>query len=63
MHGKRVKAAYNILCCEGSVDQFKEYMSKSNEDKCLDFEEKRRVTDSEIRTHFAKLGVSNITRQ
>lgn len=44
-----------------AVKLFEEYMNEANEDKCLEYEERVKITDSEVRAHFSRLGVSNIS--
>jgi putative transposase len=36
-------------------------MNEPNKDKCLDDEEKIRITDEEVRTYFIELGLQNIS--
>jgi len=36
-------------------------MNRENEDKCLEYEERLRVNDDDIKLHFARLGVVNIS--
>lgn len=43
-----------------TVHSFIKYMNEENDDKCLDYEEKHRVTDDEVRSHFKKQGIIDI---
>jgi len=44
-----------------ALELFKEYTNQQNDDKCLEYDEKMRVSDSEVRTFLLKYGISNIT--
>ncbi|MFE8700858.1 transposase [Cytobacillus sp. FJAT-54145] len=44
-----------------AIQLFKEYMVKSNNDQCLDDKLKERMSDSEVREHMHKIGISNIS--
>jgi putative transposase len=44
-----------------AVEQFQKYMNEPNEDKCLEYEEKRKITDNEVKIYLTELGVSNIS--
>lgn len=44
-----------------AVSSFIVYSNEQNEDKCLDYDEKNRITDNDIRKYFEKLGIENIS--
>lgn len=46
---------------EKAIQLFKEFNNEVNEDKCLEYEEKQRLSDNELRTYFRELGISNIS--
>jgi putative transposase len=43
-----------------SINLFIKYTNQINEDKCLDYSERIRLTDSEVIEHYAKLGLNDI---
>lgn len=43
-----------------ALEQFKKYINVPNEDHCLEYEEKLRVTDAEVISHLKKLDLVNI---
>lgn len=45
---------------EKAIDLFKRYNNEQNEDKCLEYEEKYRVSDSEVREYVTRFGLFNI---
>lgn len=44
-----------------AVELFEKYMNEPNEDKCLEYEEKTRIIDSEIRAYITELGLLNVS--
>ena len=46
---------------KSAVEQFKKYMNKPSEDKCLEDEEKIRLTDNEVRACLGELGIASIS--
>lgn len=46
---------------ETAIDLFVKYMKEDNDDECLDYVELIRLTDSEVKNHFLKLGISNMS--
>lgn len=44
-----------------ALEQFERYMNELNKDKCLEYNEKVRLTDSEARTLFAEFGIMNMS--
>jgi len=55
--------ALNILSPqrEKAISEYVEFMNRENQDKCLEYEERPRVTDGDIKKHFARLGIINIS--
>ncbi|KJS84537.1 MAG: transposase, partial [Peptococcaceae bacterium BICA1-8] len=55
--------ALNILSSkrENAIKEYVQFMNRENEDKCLEYEERLRVNDDDIKLHFARLGVVNIS--
>ncbi len=45
---------------EKVISSFIEHSNEQNEDKCLDYDEKIRLTDNEVRKYFEKLDIENI---
>jgi len=46
---------------EKAIREYVEFMNRENQDKCLEYEERPRVTDDDIKKHFARLGIINIS--
>lgn len=46
---------------EKAVSSFIAHSNEQNEDKCLDYDKKNRLTDNDIRKYFEKLGIENIS--
>ncbi|WP_139902806.1 transposase [Clostridium thermarum] len=46
---------------ESALEKVKHYLSEANEDTCMEYEEKRKLTDEEIINFFIKLGIKNIS--
>ncbi|MEN6324892.1 MAG: transposase [Syntrophomonas sp.] len=44
-----------------ALKRFKEFMNDVNEDRCLDYEEKKRLLDSDVRNYLLQYGISNIS--
>ena len=44
-----------------ALEKVKRYLSEANEDNCLEYEEKRKVSDEEVKILFMKLGIKNIS--
>lgn len=42
-----------------AIDQFKKFMNESNIDNCLDYDERKRLLDSDITMYLLQLGVNN----
>ena len=47
---------------EKAIQQFEKFNNQHNKDKCLDYEEKKRLTDDEIRALLLQQGIENNTR-
>lgn len=43
-----------------AVERFSQYMNEPNEDHCMEYEEKSRIQDSEVRVYMNELGLLNI---
>ncbi|MEN6347995.1 MAG: transposase [Syntrophomonas sp.] len=41
--------------------RFKRYMKEFNEDRCLEYEERKRLLDSDVREYLMQLGISSIS--
>ena len=41
--------------------RFKRYMEEFNEDRCLEYEERKRLLDSDVREYLMQLGISSIS--
>ena len=46
---------------EKAINLFIEHSNEQNEDKCLDYDEKMRLTDNDVKEQFRKLGIENIS--
>jgi len=44
-----------------AMEQFKEFMSQPNDNECLGYEEKTRLSDSEVRKCLLRKGITNIS--
>lgn len=44
-----------------SIEQFKGFINQTNEDKCLDYEERKRLLDNEINEYLIQHGIRNIS--
>lgn len=42
-------------------EMIKRYLNEANEDNCLEYEEKRKVSDEEVKFLFMKLGIKNLS--
>ncbi len=45
---------------EKAVSSFIAHSNEKSEDKCLDYDEKNRLTDNDVRKYFKNLGIKNI---
>ena len=44
-----------------AIELFEKYTTEKNDDKCLEYGEKSRVSDNEIRAYFQQFGITNIS--
>ena len=58
-----VEFALGMFSCDKkkAIDLFKKYSTEQNEDKCLENEEKLRVSDNEAKAYFLQMGLVNIS--
>lgn len=44
-----------------AVGQFEKYMNEYNEERCLEYEERHRLTDNEVRSYFSIFGILSVS--
>jgi len=44
-----------------AIELFEKYTTEKNDDNCLEYGEKSRVSDNKIRAYFQQFGITNIS--
>jgi REP element-mobilizing transposase RayT len=44
-----------------SIEEFEKYSKEKNNDECLEYKEKKKITDNEVRENLRKMGIKNIS--
>ena len=61
----QIDTSYGLSMFPGDINnalsQFKLYLNESNEEKCIEYEEKPKVTDDKVRNYIISLGFNNIS--